>query len=493
MKITLISPFYDVTAVGIRILSSCLKKAGHDTQMIFLTHVRGGYLNDFLVHESDGTVKKLAELCSDSDLIGISLMTNYFFRVASLTTRLKQHILKPIVWGGVHPTIRPEECLDYADMVCVSEGEDAIVELCNRMERGEEYQDINGIWSRGNGTIKKNNPRCLIQDLDIIPFPDYSIKDSYILDNDSIFPMDKERLHQAMLRGMTIDDGKATYQIITSRGCPLDCSYCCNDIFKRIHKKDKYLRSRSVENIIAELDHATQAMNYIEGIWISDDCFIYGSLEYLRKFVSLYKQKIGLPFFCLGDPLHITREKMELLCEGGMRLMTMGIQSGSENAKRLYKRKISNDRIIQATKIINEFTDRMKFPMYDVIVDNPYESREDEYETIKLVSRIPKPYYLQLFSLTLFPETSLYKRAREDGIITDDYEQIYKKPYYKRCASYHNILLRLYNRDLPDVLMKILSSRACYFFFSMRFFSGIYSAFVGIMDLNRRIRAKVSG
>ena len=112
--------------------------------------------------------------------------------------------------------------------------------------------------------------------------------------------------------------------------------------------------------------------------------------------------------------------------------MTMGIQSGSEKTKRLYKRKISNDRIINSTKIINEFRERIKFPMYDVIVDNPYESRKDKYETIKLISKIPRPYYLQLFSLTFFPESALYERALQDGIITDDYEQISRSLIMKK-------------------------------------------------------------
>ena len=237
MKITLISPFYDVTAIGIRILSSCLKKAGHDTMMIFLPQVRGGYLNDFLINESDETVRELADLCRDSDLVGITLMTNYFFRIAKLTERLKQHIQQPVIWGGVHPTIRPEECFQYADMVCVSEGEDSIVELCERKEHGKEFTDVKGIWFKGNDNIIKNDPRSLIQDLDSIPFPDYSIDNAYILNKNSIIPMDMNLLHQSMLRGMTIDSGKAAYQVITSRGCPLNCSYCCNDIFRRIHKK----------------------------------------------------------------------------------------------------------------------------------------------------------------------------------------------------------------------------------------------------------------
>lgn len=486
MKITLISPYYDVASIGVRILSSCLKKAGHNTRMIFLPQVGGGYLNDFNIEEKEKTINHLIELCSDSHLIGITLMTNYFFRVANLTQRLKKHLSQPVVWGGVHPTIRPQECLKYADIVCMSEGEISIVELCDRLEKDIDPSDLKGIWFRKNGEIIKNEPIPLIQDLDAIPYPDYSLDNSFILEKDTLVPMDHDRLHHAILRGMTIDEGKATYQVITSRGCPLNCSYCCNDIFRRLHKKEKYLRNRSAENIVKELEQALKTMDFIGGIWISDDCFIHQSLDNLEKFIDLYKRRINLPFFCLGDPLHVTREKMELLCNGGLRLMTMGIQSGSKKTKQLFNRKISNDRILKTTNIINQFKEKMKLPMYDVIVDNPYETREDEFETIELISKIPRPYYLQLFSLTFFPESSLHKRAVADGIITNDYEQVYKKPYYEKGTSYHNILLRLYNRRVPHFILKILSSRTVYFFMSMGPFDIFYRVCYKVLNMLRR-------
>ncbi len=475
MKITLISPYYDITNPGLRTLSSCLKKAGHDSQMVFLPQAWGGTLNDFLVYESERTINDLVDICSDSDMIGITLMTNYFFRVSSLTRRLKEHLDKPVVWGGVHPTIRPEECLEYADIVCISEGDLSFVELCNRLEEGKDYSDMSGIGFKQNGKMIRNDPRNFVQDLDLIPHPDYSTKDSFILDKDALVPMEKNLLHQAMLRGMTIDEGEASLQIITSRGCPLNCSYCANNIFRRL-TKGKYLRARSPEHIIKELKDALSTMDFVKSVWISDDTFISRSFENLKAFVEIYKKEINLPFFCLGDPLHITEEKMELLCDGGLRLMTMGIQTGAENTKRLYNRPIPNDKVLKATKIISQFTTKIKFPMYDIIVDNPYETRSDEYETVQLVSRIPRPYYLQLFSLTFFPESSLYKRAVKNGIVTDEYEQIYNKPFLERGTTYHTMLLRLYNHKLPMFAMKILSSRPIYFFLSMKIFNSFYSA-----------------
>jgi radical SAM superfamily enzyme YgiQ (UPF0313 family) len=487
MKVTLISPYFDVASIGLRIVSACLKQAGHHPQMVFLPQLEGGYQDDFLFKEKEKSVKDLLEVCSDSDLIGFTLMTNYYFRVAHLTKKLKRNLLQPIVWGGVHPTIRPQECLEYADMVVVSEGEHSFVELCDTMEKQGDVSDVRGIWYRKNGEFMHTGIRSLIHDLDSIPFPDYSLNDAFILENDSIVPMDSTRLQKSLLRGMTIDDGKPAYQIITSRGCPLNCSYCCNDVFRQIHGSGKFLRNRTPKNIIDELEYALKAMDFFEGIWISDDCFLHRTYDELETFIEFYKKKINLPFFCLADPLHVTEEKMKLLCDGGLKRMTMGIQSGSDKTKKLYKRSISNERILETSRIINQYQSQMHPPMYDIIVDNPYENLDDMYATIKLIAKLPRPYYLQLFSLTFFPGSSLYHRAMKDGIITDQFQQVYNKPYYERFQCYHNVLLRLYNKNIPKLFLKIFSSRAVYFFLSKDIFNVFFQVGYRLWKFIRKI------
>jgi len=474
MKITLISPYYDLASVGVRLLSSCLKAAGHHTRMVFLPQARGGYLNDFQIYENDRVVEALVEICADSDLIGITLMTNYFFRVARLTEKLKKHLQQPVIWGGVHATIRPEECLQYADMVCLDEGEAALTELCDGLQNDRFPTDVRGIWLKHGGSVVQNEVRPLIQDLDSLPYPDYSLDDSHILVNGEIRPASLTLLRQALVRGMTIEKSKVAYQIITSRGCPLNCSYCCNDVFRSLHPHEKYLRHRSAENIIGELVQAAHRLDFVEGVWISDDSFISQSLAYLEEFAAHYKKRVGLPFFCLGDPIHLSEQKLEVLIDAGLKLMTMGIQTGSSRTRKLYRRDISNERVLEATDLLHKFRGQMQPPMYDIIVDNPYESLQDQFETIQLVAKIPQPHYLQLFSLTLFPGSSLHKRAIQDRIIEDGYSEIYNKPYYRRAPSYHNVLLRLYNRQVPRFILEILSSRTCYFFFSATIFQRLY-------------------
>src|SRR3989338_6656596 len=104
MKITLISPYPDITNFGIRTISSFLKRNGD--KIVFNTQ-----------RYDDNVLDEVVSLCKGSNLIGITLMTNFFDGAVQITKKIKGSIDVPIIWGGVHPTIRQEESLKYADMV----------------------------------------------------------------------------------------------------------------------------------------------------------------------------------------------------------------------------------------------------------------------------------------------------------------------------------------------------------------------------------------
>ena len=141
MKITLLSIYPDIASFGVRTISAVLKREGHSVDLIFLT-------KEFWERFEEKTLNDIVNLTKKSDLIGISLMTNFWDNAIQLTQKLKQHYDTPIMWGGTHPTIRPEECLEYADMVCISESEQPLVELTRKMTKGENYFDIKRIISK---------------------------------------------------------------------------------------------------------------------------------------------------------------------------------------------------------------------------------------------------------------------------------------------------------------------------------------------------------
>lgn len=228
-----------------------------------------------------------------------------------------------------------------------------------------------------------------------------------------------------------------------------------------MHPNQKPVRKRSVDNIIKELMQVKIRLPIMEHIKFDDDAFFIYSIEEIREFCEKYKENIGLPLCITGTtPSTLTREKLSFLVDAGLIAIRMGIQTGSERTKRLYKRHHTNQQIEKAVKIINEFKDKIRTPQYDIILDNPWETDEDLIETLMFLVKLPTPYILSPFSLTFYPETELYRIAKRDGIITDDLKDVYRKYYHGCKKTYLNrlfFLLNEYARIGGKVSTKIMS------------------------------------
>ena len=429
MKITLISPYPDLQAFGIRTISACLKREGHDVHLLFLP-------KSFTEQYENKTLNEIIELSKESNLIGISLMTNFFDNAIQITQKLKENYDIPILWGGVHPTIRPEECLNYADMVCVGEGEKALVELLNRM-KGGQYYHVHGIWFKHKEEIITNPIQPLTQPLDQIPFPDYDYRTHFILDKGCIQKMDIKLINKYL---------NGTYTTMPTRGCPFGCTYCCNNTFNKMYPNQKPLRKRSINNIINELVEARKLLPFIDSIYFDDDAFFCFSVNEIKEFCEKYRENVRLPLAISGaTPSTLNREKLSPLVDAGLNFIRMGIQTGSERAKKLYNRRHTNQQVERTVKIINEFKDKIKMPQYDIILDNPWETDEDSIETLMFLSKLPTPYRLSIFTLSFYPGTELYIKAKKDGIINDDLNDVYRRHFHDCNKTYLNSLFFLLN------------------------------------------------
>ena len=460
MRIVLISPYPDITAFGLRTISAHLRRHGHRTRLVFAPDPWGDDLRYGVKRYEDHVFDELAALCRDADLVGITLMTNFFDGAVQITQRLKSAGVKaPVVWGGVHPTIRPEESLEHADVVCVGDGEDALLELADRIAAGQEYTATANLWFRTPGGIVRNPVRPLIRDLDVYPIPDYSMEDHHVLSDGHIVPLDGALLRRFLESGTVSRSlGMIGYQTMTGRGCPHKCTYCINDAIKTIYGAQNYLRWRSTDHVLQELLWVREHLPYVGFIWISDDAFFARSLAALEEFCHAYKERIGLPFTCLASPLTVTEEKMARLVDAGLIYVQMGIQTGSAKIQELFNRTLmSNERVMQAIRIINSHKERMYPPSYDFILDVPYETDQDVIESLRLIAGIPKPFRLQPFALVLYPGTKLHERATKDGLLADERRQIYAKSYTMREANYLNLLMTLAKGgSFPGPLLKLL-------------------------------------
>ncbi len=161
-------PDYDgVFAHGVGCLSSSLKHAGHEVSLIHITKELG----------REEYVESLMR--ENPDLVAFNLFSHQFGLIQKLAHFTKEAGKFSTIAGGIHPTVAPEKTLSdkNIDMVCIGEGEEALVELCDKMDHGKDYRNVDSIWVKDNGSMIRNTIWPLNDNLESRPFPDRSIFD----------------------------------------------------------------------------------------------------------------------------------------------------------------------------------------------------------------------------------------------------------------------------------------------------------------------------
>ncbi len=419
MKISLISTSTFPSDQGIRTISSVLKKAGHDVKLIFMT-LSENYSKNYTKLE----LLQLSKIVKDSKLIGISSYASTARRAYQISNFLKNKFEIPIIHGGVHATISPEKAIKHSDMVCVGEGEGAIVELANSIENNGSVDKIKNLWinkntESGKKTIK-NPVRNLIDNLDELSFPDFEISTHHILEKGNIRKFKEEDLAGQIF-------------FLTGRGCPYGCYYCSNSHFNELYKgkRKKILRWHSPEYIIKGIIYMKKKFPSLGYFDIRDDTFSLRPLKDIKKFCNLYKKKINMRFKCLADPKTISDEKIKLLVDAGCTDIIVGIQGSERTNLEIYHRNQTDKDVLNAGKILNKYKNKLAV-MYDVITCNPYEKPKDILSLIRLLQKIPKPYYLSVNNLVFFPGSKLYQRAINDKTIRNEKDSASQLNYWDR-------------------------------------------------------------
>lgn len=460
MDITFVAPTPpDVAAFGVRALSAYLKRHGYKPRVVFLPggveRYKYGCASGY--HYEQAVVDQVIELCRGSGLVSMSFMSNYLDRATQLAGAIKSALDVPLLVGGIHPTVLPAKCLEFADMVCVGEGEETLLELVQRLEAGRDISDVRNLCLSKDGQVVCNPLRPLIEDLDSLPFYDFGPENHFIFDAESrsVKPMSLELLKKSFplephVEGSFSDAYARTvsYKTMTTRGCPHHCTFCAEKTMADMYRGlgQRYLRKRGIRHIIRELEWVTREMPFIESVFLFDDTFLVRSEEEIREFAAVYKQKIGLPMHIQASPTTVTPGKMEALVQAGLAFVEMGIQSTSRRGKELYKRSVSTERILESARVLNTFRGRIYPPCYHVILDNPWETSLDVVETLHVILKLPRPFWLKRASLVCFPGTELYVKAQNDGLLVNDEDyrrEIYNKHLHQPKGRYVNFLMYL--------------------------------------------------
>ncbi len=401
MKVVLVSFQDNVDVIGVKYLHAYLASKGHESSILLVPNTRPANVRAAISHIAD----------QDPAVLGVSALTYEFDRARLFVEMLRNSIsAPPIVFGGIHATADPEAGLAISDVVVRGEGEETLLELLPILEAGDpdRLESVAGVAFKRDGATVYTDVREPVEDLDALPYPRHLPEDMFVVDGGRVRSVKEPAIYRRYARY------QGTFpSIITTRGCPYSCHYCCNSTFRSLYKT-RLVRKRTPASVVDEMAQELQDFPGILYFHIQDDCFIMHPVEWLTEFCERYTKDVGIPFAAHSTPRHVTNEKLALLKKAGMRWFNMGLQSGSDRTNsEIYGRHVTAEDFLEAAAIVAELD---LSPLYDVIVDNPYETDSDRLETIDVLLRIPRPYHLNIFSLDFFPGTELMRRAKEDGI-----------------------------------------------------------------------------
>ncbi|OGX08925.1 MAG: hypothetical protein A2Z88_02055 [Omnitrophica WOR_2 bacterium GWA2_47_8] len=390
----------------VRVMHPMLEKIpGVEVHSIFVKEFEGRLYHQLTEKEK----KYFCDLIQrfEPDLVAFSVLYPFFPITKTLMKLIKQvapsaHILL----GGHHPTTCPELCVKQApeaDILCVGEGDYAIVKLVEALRDNKPYHNIENLWVRHNGTVVQNQRGALLEDLDSLPFPAYSKDEFYFIDKNTLSQHDP------------LPQYKDLY-VMGSRGCPFLCTFCGNTVLRGDFKGlGKFIRRRSVDSLLAEIkEHLSLPNNKTQFVFFFDENFSL-EMDWLDEFCTKYKKEIGLPFQVSYNPHRLGPELIEKLVDAGLDSLRIGIQTGSDFIRRkVYNRPGKNSDLIEITRNSAKHNISMR---HDIILDNPYETEEHIKEAIDLLLQLPKASHTDLYSLQYYPNFPLTKKALEDKII----------------------------------------------------------------------------
>lgn len=368
--------------LGVMYLSSMLKSHGHQCD-IYVERLEG---KDFLQKVISGA----------PDLVAFSCLTCDYPWALQKAAAVKKESTPLIIMGGTHITLNPDEAISNpgVDMICVGEGELPITELADAVESGGEYGHIKNLWTKKGGKVVKNEIRNLIEELDALPHADRGLYAKY--------PFFRNR-------------GIAPVQL--GRGCPFRCKHCHNAGQQdRYHGKGRFVRWKSMENILAEIEEVKKKRR-VKVLHFVDDSFGVNG-EWLIRFLeklSTRGEKSVLLASMRADS--ITEELVEAFRKYGPRRLRLriAVECGDETYRReILGKDISDEALIRGVNLFRRH--RIDVTTYNML-GLPGETLDQALQTLQVNIRL-RPALAICFIYQPFPGTELSRYALSKGFLS---------------------------------------------------------------------------
>jgi len=354
---------FPMPRLGAVLLSTILKKRGYEVK---------AFIED--ISEPDWLY------IENSDLICISTITSTAVRAYNIGKGLKAKGI-PVVMGGAHPSFLPDEALEYSDFVIRGEGEYTLIELIDYIEKGTPLiTSINGLsYKDKGGRVMHNPPRQLLEDLESLPEPDFSVVHNWKSSN--------------------------IYPISTSRGCPFNCRFC-----SVIHMFGRKYRFKSVEATLKEVKYAVSVSNATK--FFVDDNFAADKKRTKEILRGMIAEGIKTRWSAQArTDISKDTELLRLMADSCCDTIHIGFESINPETLKAYNKGQDTDDIINCIKAVKDHG----ISIHGMFVLG---GDSDTVDTIKKTADFAIHYGIdtvQFMMLTPLPGTPFFYEMKDNG------------------------------------------------------------------------------
>ena len=377
MNVALVYPRYRTTLaggleepLGVLTIASVLRKAGHKVRLFDLTF--------------EHSLDCLNDAFAEADIVGVSSTTSLFGKAVEVLEHARRVAPRATaIVGGPHATIDPEDALGGGfDYAFIGEAEDSVVRFAELLPDGRE-RECPGIAWLDEGTLRENPRAEFIADLDALPF---AAREDIAYEH---YP---------------------TIGMMASRGCPFHCLYCQPTVDRLFGTR---IRHRSPGNLASEIEHALRVAG-TKDVYFKDDTLTTLDDDWFAELGSEFKARGISPRWQANSRVDtVTREKLELMRDTGCGQIGFGIESGSPEILKFYRKGTTPEQAERAFAWCHELG---IIPHAFLMLGAPDETLDDLQMTFDLVRRI-KPDSWSLYTTTPLPGTGLYEYAKENDLL----------------------------------------------------------------------------
>ena len=396
--VVLVNPrtYWDIKGITTRLPLACLYIGSTLQKNGFSVQIIDQRVDDNWAHNLRAAVEK------GPLWVGVSSMTGRQIQWGIAASQIVREVNPrvPTVWGGVHPSILPEQTLNHllVDVVVVGEGEYTAVELSHRLKQHGPNADLHGVsglvWKK-DGKVIRNAPRAA-GDMDDWPFLDYSLVDveNYVL---SEVP------------------GERSLQLTTSRGCPMHCAYC----YLGSVPDGRCYRAESPERTVERIERLMDLFK-VDSIHIIDDEF-FTQFKRARRVCQLILEKgikVVLRANCRIDYVNrMSIDDLKLFRQAGFQHIFLGAEAGTDRMLKFIQKGITVADILAANQKLKQVDIVPKFSFMGGL---PSESLDEVKATMRLMARVvrenPRAYCTPMQLYNPYPGTPLFDYCLQAGM-----------------------------------------------------------------------------